>query len=171
MSPSWRARDYAALDQLLKQEVQHPEVERLWWTGPDGRMLRADHALPQPAAPALFAKAINIKVDSEVTVDLAGGAVDYGKLQGKMSAIPAQDRLWKQFVKQLQIVLATLLLMLQFLWLIFRMNLKTLRNLTQGANRFSQGDRSVRIESAGAPEVKQAAEAFKEALNKSPIAL
>ena len=54
--------------------------------------------------------------------------------------VKAHNRLWLQFVKQLQIVAVTLFLMLQFIWLIFRGNLGTLRMLAEGANRFSQGD-------------------------------
>ena len=48
--------------------------------------------------------------------------------------------------EQVQIVAVTLFLMLQFIWLIFRGNLGTLRMLAEGANRFSQGDHAVRIE-------------------------
>jgi len=68
-------------------------------------------------------------------------------------------------VKQLQIVAVTLLLMLQFIWLIFRGNLGTLRMLAEGANRFSQGDHAVRIDPEGAPEVGLAAEAFNNMAN------
>jgi PAS domain S-box-containing protein len=55
--------------------------------------------------------------------------------------------------------------MLQFIWLIFRGNLGTLRMLAEGANRFSQGDHAVRIEAEGAPEVGLAAEAFNNMAN------
>jgi PAS domain S-box-containing protein len=55
--------------------------------------------------------------------------------------------------------------MLQFIWLIFRGNLGTLRMLAEGANRFSQGDHAVRIEPEGAPEVRLAAEAFNNMAN------
>src|SRR5437867_2888722 len=58
-----------------------------------------------------------------------------------------------------------LFLMLQFIWLIFRGNLGTLRMLAEGANRFSQGDHAVRIDPEGAPEVGLAAEAFNNMAN------
>ena len=82
-----------------------------------------------------------------------------------MTPIRAQNRLWQQFVKQLQIVAVTLFLMLQFIWLIFRGNLGTLRMLAEGANRFSQGDHAVRIDPEGAPEVQLAADAFNNMAN------
>ena len=82
-----------------------------------------------------------------------------------MTTTKAHNRLWQQFVKQLQIVAVTLFLMLQFIWLIFRGNLGTLRMLAEGANRFSQGDHAVRIEPEGSPEVGSAAEAFNNMAN------
>src|SRR2546426_11944747 len=82
-----------------------------------------------------------------------------------MPPVKAKNRLWHQFVKQLQIVAVTLFLMLQFIWLIFRGNLGTLRMLAEGANRFSQGDHAVRIDPEGAPEVGLAAEAFNNMAN------
>jgi PAS domain S-box-containing protein len=57
--------------------------------------------------------------------------------------------------------------MLQFIWLIFRGNLGTLRMLAEGANRFSQGDHAVRIDAEGAPEVQLAAEAFNNMANNT----
>src|SRR3989454_5468305 len=82
-----------------------------------------------------------------------------------MPPVKAKNRLWHQFVKQLQIVAVTLFLMLQFIWLIFRGNLGTLRMLAEGANRFSQGDHAVRIDPEGAPDVGLAAEAFNNMAN------
>src|SRR5688500_20388070 len=57
--------------------------------------------------------------------------------------------------------------MLQFIWLIFRGNLGTLRMLAEGANRFSQGDHAVRIDPEGAPEVQLAAEAINNMANNT----
>jgi PAS domain S-box-containing protein len=99
------------------------------------------------------------------SIDVTAGGVGYGTLSASMTPIKAQNRLWQQFVKQLQIVAVTLFLMLQFIWLIFRGNLGTLRMLAEGANRFSQGDHAVRINPEGAPEVGLAAEAFNNMAN------
>ena len=90
---------------------------------------------------------------SEQSIEVTAGGVGYGTLTADMTPVKAHNRLWQQFVKQLQIVAVTLFLMLQFIWLIFRGNLGTLRMLAEGANRFSQGDHAVRIDAEGAPEV------------------
>lgn len=152
--------DYAAIEQVLKKQVNRTEFERLWWTDLGGRTLNAQDKPDKGSAPAWFAKAVDIKAPSGTAAEVTAGGVSYGKLYGKMTPIHTEERLWQQFVKQLQIVAATLFLMLQFIWLIFRGNLGTLRNLATGANRFSQGDHAVRIVAEGAPEVRLAADAF-----------
>ena len=45
---------------------------------------------------------------------------------------------------------ATLLLLLQLIWLIVRGNLSTLRMLAESADRFAQGDHSARIKADAA---------------------
>src|SRR5688572_27734210 len=117
-------------------------------------------------APAWFARVAAID-HVEQSIAVTAGGVGYGRLTATMTPVKAQNRLWHQFVKQVQIVAVTLFLMLQFIWLIFRGNLGTLRMLAEGANRFSQGDHAVRIDPEGAPEVQLAAEAFNNMANNT----
>ena len=162
--------DYAAIEQVLKSQVNKAEVDTLKWTDADHRSVVAQDKPVAPVAPFWFKWLFEIQV-SEESVDVVAGGVGYGKLYGAMTPVKAQNRLWLQFVKQLQIVAALLFLMLQFIWLIFRRNLGTLRMLAEGANRFSQGDHSVRIQPDGAPEVRQAAEAFNNMANSTESVL
>jgi two-component system, sensor histidine kinase and response regulator len=156
--------EYAGISQLLKNQVRKGEIDRFAWTDRDGKTLVAQDAPDALVAPAWFARVAAIE-HVEQTVDVTAGGVGYGTLSATMTAVRAQNRLWQQFVKQLQIVAVTLFLMLQFIWLIFRGNLGTLRMLAEGANRFSQGDHAVRIDPEGAPEVGLAAEAFNNMAN------
>ena len=158
--------EYAAIDQLVKKQVTKGELDRIEWADKDGRKLVAQDQPDELVAPAWFTSAASIEIP-EQTVEVTSGGVGYGKLYARMTPIKAHNRLWRQFVKQLQIVVATLFLMLQFIWLIFRGNLGTLRMLAESANRFSQGDRSVRIAPDGAPEVRLAAEAFNNMANNT----
>src|SRR5256886_2070816 len=151
--------DYAAITQLLKNQVKKGELDRFAWTDKDGKTLIAQDLPDRLDAPAWFARLALIEHE-EQSLDVTAGGVGYGKLSVWVTPVKAHNRLWLQFVKQLQIVAVTLFLMLQFIWLIFRGNLGTLRMLAEGANRFSQGDHAVRIEPEGAPEVGLAAEAF-----------
>ena len=156
--------DYAAIAQLLKNQVKKGEVDRFSWTDKDGKTLVAQDEPDKLEAPAWFARVAAIEHVNQ-SVDVTAGGVGYGTLSAAMTPVKAQNRLWAQFVKQLQIVAVTLFLMLQFIWLIFRGNLGTLRMLAEGANRFSQGDHAVRIDPEGAPEVGLAAEAFNNMAN------
>src|SRR5947209_2982209 len=156
--------EYEAISQLLKNQVRRGEVDRFKWTDRDGKTLVAQDVPDPLEAPKWFVSVAAID-HAEQTIDVTAGGVGYGTLSADMTPVKAQNRLWHQFVKQLQIVAVTLFLMLQFIWLIFRGNLGTLRMLAEGANRFSQGDHAVRIEPEGAPEVALAAEAFNNMAN------
>src|SRR5213596_397486 len=156
--------DYAAITQLLKNQVKKGELDRFAWTDKDGKTLIAQDLPDRLDAPAWFARLALIEHE-EQNLDVTAGGVGYGKLSVWVTPVKAHNRLWLQFLKQLQIVGVTLFLMLQFIWLIFRGNLGTLRMLAEGANRFSQGDHAVRINPEGAPEVALAAEAFNNMAN------
>ena len=158
--------EYAAIGQLLKNQVKKGEIAELSWTDKDGKTLLGHDAPDKLDAPAWFARVAAIE-HVEQSVEVTAGGVGYGTLTARMTPVKAQNRLWQQFVKQLQIVAVTLFLMLQFIWLIFRGNLGTLRMLAEGANRFSQGDHAVRIDPEGAPEVQLAAEAFNNMANNT----
>ena len=158
--------EYAAIDQLVKKQVTKGELDRFEWVDKEGRKLIAQDKPDVLVAPGWFTRMADIDV-AEESIEVTAGGVGYGKLYARMTPIKAHNRLWLQFVKQLQIVAATLFLMLQFIWLIFRGNLGTLRSLAESANRFSQGDRSVRITPEGAPEVRLAAEAFNNMANNT----
>ena len=151
--------DYAVIGQLLANQVKKGEIAKFSWTDRQGKTLVAQDAPDVLVAPRWFARVAAIEHMGQ-SIEVMAGGVGYGKLSADMSSVKAHNRLWQQFVKQLQIVAVTLFLMLQFIWLIFRGNLGTLRMLAEGANRFSQGDHAVRIDTAGAPEFVQAAEAF-----------
>jgi two-component system, sensor histidine kinase and response regulator len=156
--------DYAAINQLLKNQAKKLEIAELSWTDKNGRKLLGKDDADRREAPQWFTKVVPIAY-VEATLEVEAGGASYGTLRCEMNSIPASNRLWAQFVHQLQIVVATLLLMLQIIWLIFRGNLGTLRMLALSANRFSLGDHAVRVESDGAPEVRAAADAFNNMAN------
>src|ERR671914_1246491 len=156
--------EYAVISQLLNNQVKKGEVESFQWTDKDGRKLIARDKPDTLDAPRWFTAVAAID-RAEDGIEVTAGGVGYGKLNAAMTTARAYNRLWQQFIKQLQIVAVTLFLMLQFIWLIFRGNLGTLRMLAEGANRFAQGDYAVRIEPEGSPEVSSAAEAFNNMAN------
>ena len=158
--------DYAAIDQLLKKQVTKSEMDRFEWADKQDRKIVAQDVPDKLVAPGWFTTIAEIEVADE-TLDVTTGGVGYGTLTAKMTPVKTQNRLWLQFVKQIQILAITLFLMLQFIWLIFRGNLGTLRMLAESANRFSQGDHAVRIKAEGSTEVRVAAEAFNNMANNT----
>jgi len=156
--------DYEAISQLLKAQVKKAQIDRFVWTDKDGKQVIAQDLPDKLEAPTWFAHLAAIE-HGEQSIAVTAGGVGYGTLAAGMTPVKSYNRLWQQFLKQLQIVAVTLFLMLQFIWLIFRGNLGTLRMLAEGANRFSQGDHGVRIKPEGAPEVGLAAEAFNNMAN------
>jgi PAS domain S-box-containing protein len=156
--------DYAAIDQLLNQQAKKLEIKEIKWTDKSGRNLIASDTPDKPEAPRWFTALVPI-AHVQATLDVETGGASYGALFAEMNSVPASNRLWSQFVHQLQIVFATLLLTLQMIWLIFRGNLGTLRMLALSANRFSSGEHQVRVKPDGAPEVRAAADAFNNMAN------
>jgi len=156
--------DYEAISQLLRAQVKKAQTDRFVWTDRDGKSVIAQDVADKLDAPNWFAALARIETAPQ-SVEVTAGGVGYGTLTAWMTPVKSYNRLWAQFVKQLQIVAVTLFLMLQFIWLIFRGNLGTLRMLAEGANRFSQGDHAVRIRPEGAVEVAVAAEAFNNMAN------
>ena len=158
--------EYAAIEQLLKKQVIKSEIDRVEWIDSRGRKIVAQDKPDKLNAPHWFTRLVSIEVDRETAEVMAGG-IRYGTLSAKMTPIKTQNRLWLQFVKQIQILALTLFVMLLVIWWVFRGNLGTLRMLAKGANRFSQGDHAVRIRPEGSPEVRVAAEAFNNMANNT----
>ena len=156
--------DYEAVRQLLKAQVKKASTDKFVWTDREGKQVIAQDDPDKLEAPTWFVHLAPIEFQNE-TIEVTAGGVGYGTLTATMTPIKSYNRLWQQFLKQLQILAVTLFLMLQFIWLIFRGNLDTLRLLADGANRFSQGDHGVRIGPEGAPEVAAAADAFNNMAN------
>src|SRR5688500_5103402 len=134
----------AVIGQLLSNQVKKGEVDSFQWTDKDGKKLVAQDKPDALIAPGWFTTVAAIE-RAEESIEVTAGGVGYGKLNAALTTTKAYNRLWLQFVKQIQIVAVTLFLMLQFIWLIFRGNPGTLRMPAEGAARFSQGGSAVRI--------------------------
>src|SRR5260221_1904460 len=110
--------DYEAISQLLKGQVKKAQLDRFVWTDKDGKQVIAQDVPDKLEAPAWFARLAAIE-HSDASIPVTAGGVSYGELSAGMTPIKSYNRLWQQFLKQLQIVAVTLFLMLPFLLLIF----------------------------------------------------
>src|SRR5919198_1048280 len=99
--------DYAAISQLLRNQVKKGEVDSFAWTDKDGKKLLAQDLPDKLDAPAWFARLAVIEHQNK-PIEERGGGVGSAPLPASMTRVKAQNRLWYQFVKQLQIVAVTL---------------------------------------------------------------
>ena len=130
--------EYAAIQQLLRTQVKRGDVDVFAWIDAGGKEIREQDVPVQPLAPRWFSVLLNLP-DVNESVPVASGGVGYGTLRVEMTPIRVHNTLWKQFVKQLQILAVTLFLMLQFIWLIFRGNLGTIHMLAVGRQSIQPG--------------------------------
>src|SRR5688572_14414946 len=98
--------DYAAINQLLKGQARKLEIHELKWTDKSGRNMKGKETLETLVAPRWFTTLVPIAHVSE-TLEVTAGGASYGTLYAEMDSVPATNRLWSQFVHQLQIVFAT----------------------------------------------------------------
>src|SRR5205807_5241632 len=89
--------DYAAISQLLRNQVERGEVDRFEWTDKDGKTLIAQDVPDQLEAPASFARLARIEHEVQ-TADVTAGGVGYGKRSAWVATGRAHKRLWVQFV-------------------------------------------------------------------------
>src|SRR3989442_8939341 len=73
--------DYAAITQLLKNQVKKGELDRFAWTDKDGKTLIAQDLPDRLDAPAWFARLPLIE-HQEQNLDVTAGGVGYGKRNG-----------------------------------------------------------------------------------------
>src|SRR5258707_11152833 len=99
--------DYEAISQLLKNQVKKAQTDRFVWTDRDGKRVVAQDVPDKLDAPAWFARLAAIE-HSDASIPVTAGGVSYGELSAGMTPIKSYNRLWQQFLKQLQIVAVTL---------------------------------------------------------------
>src|SRR5882724_9187529 len=85
--------DYAAIGQLLTNQVKKGEVDRFAWTDKDGKTLVAQDAPDTLVAPAWFARVAAID-HMEQSIEVTAGGVGYGTLSAGMTPVKAHNRLW-----------------------------------------------------------------------------
>lgn len=95
--------DYASIEQLLRKQVRKTEIYRLVWTDPLGKSVSAADPEDVQIAAGWFRAIAPIK-HSEFSGPVNSGGAAYGTLYVEMTTVPAYNRLWENFIKQLQIV-------------------------------------------------------------------
>src|SRR5712691_7912055 len=78
--------DYAAISQLLKNQVKKGEVDRFSWTDKDGQQLIAQDVPDKLDAPTWFARVAAID-HQDRSIEVTAGGVGYGTLSAGMTPV------------------------------------------------------------------------------------
>jgi methyl-accepting chemotaxis protein len=151
--------DHASIEQTFRQRVRLADVRHIGWINDRGKVLEAVDKDDALRAPAWFVQWVGL-LSPKVTRTLSIGGRNYGQVTVEMTAMPAQNRLWDDFLGHLAILALALLLSLAGILVILRRGLRPLSDLTRGAVALAQGDFSRRIPRQGSPELASLIDAF-----------
>ncbi len=152
--------DYANIERLLNVRVKREEIENFSWTDEQGNIIKARGGSPTPKeAPDWFIAWVSIQPlvhTHEVNI----GGVPYGKVSFELTPQPAINRLWAGLLDKLQIFILGVGVFFAVIIQILTSGLKPLYRLATGAQKFGQGDYSVRLPREGVPEMMESIKAF-----------
>lgn len=152
--------DYTAIRQLLAGMVERrADIERFVWRDRGGREIESQSPPPPRRAPNWFAAMTGLTVLEAATPVRLGG-VNYGSLHVRHSPLLAIDELWRLVLYQSGVLLAVTLASFAVIAGLIRANLRTLAHLSAAADSVRRGDYHIRIAARGAPEGRDAVEAF-----------
>ncbi len=158
--------DFAAVKQLLeRQATVYPEITQLIWRrdGRDRVVVRPAASTPPP--PTWFARLTAMPELHQIAPVRLGGA-DYGELEVVLDPARAQQAVWQVTLQNLWLSAGAMGVVLIALVFVLRANLRVMRQLADAADRFRQGDHAVRVRPDGAREVRSAALAFNNAVER-----
>ncbi len=151
--------DYANIERLLKVRVKREEINKFAWTDEQGNVVAAAADSTSKEAPDWFIRWVDLP-QLERTHDIIVGGVRYGKLSFQLTPLPAINALWSGLLDKLQIFILGVGIFFAVIIQILTGGLTPLYRLATGAQKFGQGDYSVRIPAEGAPEMLDSIKAF-----------
>ncbi len=154
--------DYAVIQQLFAARSRSTHIESIEWTDRRGAAVKSTDQHSVAAAPAWFQRWLAIETPT-VQHDLGIGGVDYGRLTVRMTANPVLEHLWQSFKTGAAILAVALGFNLLLILAVLRIGLRPLAALNRGTHRLAAGDYSVRIDSAGPPEMRKTIDVFNHA--------
>jgi len=151
--------DYASLQQVLDRFVQHPLVSRASFRDSNGIVLTsADHPLDL-AAPDWFVSIFSAEALSG-KAPIVIGERNYGELSVSLTAVNQVNRAWQRTLFNCSIVAAAIMIGALLLRAILHAGMAPIWRLEVASARLADGDFSIRVEEAGAPEIRHLIGAF-----------
>ncbi len=151
--------DFANIEQFLRQRVRHADIRSISWMSATGKSLEAIDKEESPRAPDWFVRWTAV-LSPGVTRTLSIGGRNYGQASIQMTATPAHNRLWDDFLNHLAILALGLALSIAAITIVLHRGLRPLTALTRSADEVAVGDYSSRIPRQGSPELASLIDAF-----------
>lgn len=137
--------DYAAIQQIVSALARRQVVHEIIWRDGHKRILSAKNpGTDAHAAEAWFKSLVKLQSPPHFRTISAGGK-NYGTVTVYLTAAPWEDRLWRNFRKQVQFRAVEIALLLAAMALALRRTLRSLKTVNLVARQFAHGDYSARV--------------------------
>lgn len=151
--------DYASIQQVLSKRAKRTDILLVEWKDQAGKAILADSSVLRVQAPTWFIRWIDIPPFKATAAVRVGGNV-YGSVLLELSHAPSINFLWQTF-KQQALILGLSMAVFYTIMILYLWNaLMPLQALVKGTIKFGEGDHSVRVQPAGAPEISASIAAF-----------
>lgn len=158
--------NYSGVYSLMISLVERdPYIEDMEWTSNSGVTLLVRNSLPLPIVPAWFSSWINLPEYDEKIQVIQGVSV-YGSIGIHTTTAFSAVNIWNRFLRYIGVCLSVSIVILAALFFSLRYNLKTLRALSEAANKIKTGNYKSYVEPAGAVETRMAAATYNEMTQK-----
>ena len=158
--------NYSGLYSLMLLQLERdPHIARIEWSSNSGVTLSVNNPMVRPIVPYWFRSWIDLP-EYDAKMPVSSGYTTYGTLGIHTSSAVSALKIWERFLRYIAVCLIVSMVILCTLYFSLRHNLRTLRALSDAANKIKSGDYSARIEHEGAVETRVAASAFNEMSQK-----
>lgn len=159
--PTYAEKNNAtAIQKLFAAQIEeHDDIGYIKWQSASGFQFVQEGDKVSLNAPDWFVRFSNIPSE-ELAFSIKADGENLGLLMLRIDPAQSINRLWQHLITQIKIVMMANLGVILLLVFLLRGNLKTLRQLSNAAIRFKQGDHSVRVEEDGDAEISATAQAF-----------
>ncbi|WP_158598042.1 EAL domain-containing protein [Noviherbaspirillum saxi] len=151
--------DYSLIQQMLDVRVRQPHIVRINWVDNRGNRIESAEDDVRLKAPPWFQSWLNLP-PVEQSEDIVVGGQTYGRVELRLTAVPAINNVWASLQDKLEVLLLCIGMLFAITLATVGNALRPLYALGAAARRFGQGDHSVRMTPSGPPEMIACVQAF-----------
>ena len=151
--------DYATIKKILNDSVESLRIENATYADSSGNKIASRDRPVASRAPHYFLLLVHMPTFAK-TETIAIGGRNYGTITLSLTTTPITNFMWSRLVKNTQVLLLALVLLLVVTTAIVRFSLRPLAELEAGARRIGSGDYATRIPEQGDGEMVLTISAF-----------